>query len=641
MPRLIKLAQSFNHEQKNKVGTIYNNNVNAIGLKNLSKERVEIVESLKIENENDPINYNELHKLNILNTSILVSNNALTLYKYIENINVLQNYINEYNDINIVNLDYAFSNVILRTDNTENIELKLDDDLNLNTSYNFKSMCHTFENFKAKNSGYIVPFIISQNTLRKFKKVTAWAYTFSKTVLYQNLPLNMFNLNTYTGNDNTVKYKAENYRSNRIIYSMNNMFSNVKITKKSWFDHNEYLTDEELSYYNSPLNGTYSYYIQTPLRLRLTNEECVDTTYNESTSSYEYTGENISNHLILPFDIFYACSNGCDINECFADSQFEGIMPDNIFNDTAINNTEGRFMSTFKNLLVIPNYVGVHKYRLYDYNGNPEDDILNIPQLDTYVFIPSNFTKVDNLSQAFNFKILLPASNQAFMIFNYDSINLNSTSIDLSHSLPGDQQDTLMGKLYKRYLNESIQDVSPMFNPSDYHNIIYGIMLPDSSKLEAVYNEVVGPKENILGLDRIDLGLNYNEGLKGTFDTAGYIFNSLLITLVYGALVNVYNQNDKSFNSFNINTLSNTQIEKKKPFLKLESSTYYDEDQNPIGLIGVGKFTLLPDFTYNQNNQKYKYAIEFNSRSMPSITLLNTPNSDAYDSYQNLYRLGE
>lgn len=656
LPNLMSIDNAFNHKENNE-------NVDKIGLKYLTKKQdkkqdISLFNALNINNESCPIDYSDIHELNKLTKKIIVSDNSLSLYKTINEEN-LKTYLIEYNsnEYKIKNLNYIFSNVILQlNDASDNYELILDK--NANTSYDFTSMSHAFENFKVKNkTGIPIPFYISQRTLRSFNKVTMWDSAFAKVTLYKNLPLNMFNQLINNDLAPNKKYLASNY--NHIINSMNNMFSNVRITNESWFAHEDYndICDSNGSIktiksdYNSPLEGSYHQVITTNyLGTNLSNPISVDCREEGTNKIY---GENIVNHLVLPFDIFFACTAQCNIDGCFADSDFEGIMPDKIINDSAVNNSNNRFISTFKNLLIIPNKVYItdshtnqlrnYGYRLLDGDGKSLNESLNYNkpiELPTYVFVPSSFaSKISDYEQAFNFKIILPnsirsngSSNQqeVYFIFKYDSLNLSNSGTNLFKSMPGTEQVGFMENLFNQKLNGS-GDIVNTFDNTQYHNILYGMMLPDTSKIEITYNETQVNKEESYGLDRADFGFEYNDALQMAFDTYGNIFTDKLVTLLYGYIVNEYDGNQNTFKNFFINNklsvLSSGEI--RKSFINISASPIMINNIT-VNKYCVGKFTVLPNISCMENDKKYMYTISGLGKhnSNPNLTLLNTDNNE-------------
>ena len=312
--------------------------------------------------------------------------------------------------------------------------------------------------------------------------------------------------------------------------------------------------------------------------------------------------------------------------------------------------SNNHFISTFKNLLIIPNKVYItdshtnqlrnYRYRLLDGNGQSLND--NQPtELPTYVFVPSAFaSKISNYAQAFNFKIMLPNSlsnqQEVYFIFKYDSLNLSNSGTSLSKSMPGTEQISFMSNLFNKSINEG-SDVN-MFDNSQYHNILYGMMLPDTSKIEITYNETQVNKEESDGLDRADFGFEYNVALQAAFETYGNIFTNTLVTLLYGYIINEYDENQKTFKNFFINSnLSILPSGVTRPSFINISGDSIMIDNNVINKYCVGMFTVLPKILCNDSIKGYMYTISGlgKNSSNPSITLLNVDNdSENKTSYE-------
>ena len=657
-PHLKSIESAFNHGDKN-------NNVRLIGLEYLTGEEespITLNNALNIDNVNDPIDYDGIHELNTKMQKIVITENSLSLYKTI-NEDKLKSYLAEYSSIGISNLDYAFNNVILQLTNASNHELILDE--NNSTTYVFTSMNYTFKNFKVKNSNGEIPFYISQQTLRSFTNVTSWDYTFANTKMYKNLPLNMFNLKINDGD-----YTSNNYTKQ--ITSMKGMFNNVKITDISWFEHEFYedICDDRdgVKYikgtYNSPLNGSYSYNIKTNANVVLTNPMCIDKMSDGINTIY---GKRIVNHLILPFDIFYGCTSTCSIESCFSNSQFEGIMPDKIISGSAIDNyNSGSIINTFRNLLVIPNRIytidlNTNEERDYHYNlnlnnnGYPVYEPENCRSIPTYIFIPSNFINhIVKLTNAFNCKLVLPygagkpdkpAYQAAYFIFNHnsiDSLNNNLTNdqlvlTSLENCLPG-YNSTDFKYIYNEDTNNGLNITNHFYNPLDNHEMIYGIMLPNTSKIENYRYHV--PKEQNYGLDRVDFGFKYNSLLKSIFTTS--IFNEALLSILYGSIVSVYDSYNKQYDYFDINSLpglTNTNANLLKAFINLSNSTEYDVNNNKTVQYGIAKYAVLPKFTYSEEDDTHSYAISGITKTGPQIEGLNVPgNTQEFLNAYNYYK---
>ena len=683
-PNLSNISYSFNHENKNDIGF---NNIGFEKIIDLDKTDITIYSSFNLYNKNEPVDYEIFHKLNLKFNTILINDSSLNMYKTCTNDDLIK-YIEDYNNAQIKTLNYVFSKLVLKVDESDYHILELDSKLN---TYVFTQMKYAFSSLSCTNN---VPLIIDKNTLRSFTNVIYWDYAFSNILLYKNLPLNMFNLR----NSIASSYYPSDY-SQKII-SMQYMFSNIKITKETWFAHENY-EDLSIEDYNSPLEGSYKYKIYTYVNNEyLYNPKCVDI---ENTSDFSSYGKHIINHLILPFDVFYGCTAQCNIEGCFANSQFEGIMPDRIFKNTAINNYDNAsFKYTFKNLLVIPNKVynkntsfnidtnkDKFKFNILDENGSTlglydninntfvklstidytDPDINNINLYMTgkymyvYSFIPSEFTNIVDLNNAFNFKILLPNSpdinnedsdQEAYSIFMYDSIgtyneenfsNRIGLITNLISALPG-------SNITLHNVIEEINGTFTTFDPTKYYNILYFIMLPDTSQLVKkitntdTYEISNYNQETYFGLDRIHLGFEYINSikLKTTFmKNASSLFNSNLSMFLYGAYINV--SSDNNFINFNCNMLdAENDVTTYTSIISLNSAIYYyyydpniiynNYETLIIGSINLSKFALLPNITVDENR---KYAINFENGTAINKVTITSLNTNTYNEYKELY----
>ena len=639
-PRINRIDRSFIHKNKNDIG--FNGEL-GIGIEYIN-ESTEIKNSLCFDNVNSLVDFNVFDHFNNWNKTIYNSESALNMYKQLDEDKIVE-ILNNYNDANILKLDYIFNKTTILTNSETYYALKLSDDSN--TPYKFTSMSHAFEDMKCKNktTDVEIPILIDTASLHCMNKVTNWSYSFKNVNLYNNLPLNMFNLKSNTGD-----YVVGSY--SKIISNMEHMFENVKISNQSWFAHENY--DIDITQYNSVLDGSYSSEIDTAeMNIKLLNPRSVDKTILGTNVKY---GENIKTHLILPFDIFYGCVGNCNIQYCFANAQFEGIMPDKLFKGTEINNNDGAyFANTFLNLLVIPNKIGDYTYEVLDSSGQPKT-----PQsIPTYLFIPSEFTKINNLMEAFNFKILLPNSinsntetsiKEAYSLFNYDSFgeyvngefkNYIGSISTLVDGLPGTSDNFLSyvisNTLLERY-DSSLNNYS--FNPTAYYNLFYFMMMPNMDDINA--NEY-----GLKILNRFNLGFKYESSLtfKQTLQERGNIFNYYIMTILYGSLM-TFKDEDSNFQQFNISKMLDSKESGGAAFINIHSGTVkgYDLNSENINVekvynkMGVAKFAILPNL--GTTDEKWKYAINIVTNLSTEkllLTNLNFETSNGLDMYRTMY----
>ena len=676
-PHLTVLNNSFSHQYASNVENAPHDTgfigTPGIGLEYLNSN-LDYYNTCNFSNKNEPINFSVLHNLNLRNKKNLCTKDAFIFYKTCTNEELIS-YINDYNSFSdaskFTTLDYAFSYLILDVPETDYHILRLDNAL---SKFKFTSMKYAFNSMSCTND---IPLIIDKDTLRSFTNVTLWNYAFAYVTLYKNLPLNLFNLHQ------TSTYNPSNYK--HTISSMEGMFSNVKITNQTWFAHEDY--DININDYNSPLDGSYHYEIETyKYGSYLYNYKCID---NSNSSSISDFGMNIRNHLILPFDIFYGCTPSCNINSCFANSQFEGILPDKLLNGTEINEySNAKIENTFKNLLIIPNKVNnpntanlsddnqyKYNFNILDQNGNTlglyandnfvrrsNIDFSNLdPVLDksgkhmnTYVFVPSEFTKITNLNYAFNFKILLPNSprinseisvQEAYAIFKYDSLGkynnntfTNVIGLIKSFKNPLPNLDGTQNIVENMNSSENID----MFYAYEYYNLLYFMMLPDVTKIKITINNTEYNEERTFGLNRNHLGFTYEQSntLKVALQNNGEtVFNSNLSMFLYGYFINVFSNDN--FINFDFNKLDiENEITLYSPIITISGTPlyyYFEVYHLPlhIGYSGLSKFAVLPNIL---NNDGYKYVINFATGKIerPKLSRLNA-SSGVFSNYKALY----
>jgi len=657
-PRLTKISNSFKHENLADEGLHDNDNNNSlIGFDKINANNVEIKNSFNIKNISNPIDFGVL-----CNGSYKFSENSMNLYKICKDTEIIS-YLKTYHNNGIDDLKYVFKNLTIKASTNENFyTLRLSD----NTSpleYVFTNMDYTFESLKCvNNSDDEISIIIDTDSLKCFKNVKSWNSTFKNITLYKGLPLNMFNLH-HSGEP----YKGENY--NKVITSMKDMFRNVKISdisKETWFAHEDYKGEPynlNIEMYNSTLEGSYHKQITTQFNnVILQNEASKDSRLDIDGVNTIY-GENIVNHLILPFDIFYGCQPNCDIDGCFADAEFEGIMPDKIISEASFNErNEQTMIDTFKNLLVIPNKTSDHIYEIIK-DGKTDNKVKK--KLKTYSFIPSEFTKMKNLKGAFNFKILLPETSsvndindepiqEAYSIFMYNSILNLSKNTSLYQSMPGQYQNLLGIIMDPSYNMAGAEDETKLkYMPNNYYNILYFMMIPDinnlKTKLENSTEYINEDNAYNTGLQRIDLGFTYvnSINLKNSFMNVGKIFNQNLISVLYGNIINYkvkHNDDDSyEFNNFSIPL----QLEGKETggtaFITINGSkvngSIESTKNKEVASYGIGCYCVLPQII-NDENKLYKYSIELvgGLSNKPKLTLLNTGDDyQLYSNYRNLY----
>lgn len=305
-------------------------------------------------------------------------------------------------------------------------------------SYIFQKCIGLFENAKLVSEDYKTEygFEITNQTLRSFTKVVNWKKAFKGCTLHKNLPLNMFNQKNLAG-QYTISNYCVNSNNAGFIGDLSEMFANTKLDSNiSWFEHN--WTDDDINNYNNgvKLNGSYHANIKTRDGAILSNYKAKDI-YTTEDNTQKIYGEHIVHNLILPWDIFYACTSNCDISGFISNSEFEGILPEKLF---PVNSRISTLIinNVFNNVLVIPNYfndIVISGALVKNYPGEKL-----FTQCPAYVFVPKWFTKTSYLTNGFNFKLLLP--NSGALIYNpntdENSIIQNNNSVELYFLLQAD-----------------------------------------------------------------------------------------------------------------------------------------------------------------------------------------------------------
>ena len=192
--------------------------------------------------------------------------------------------------------------------------------------------------------------------------------------------------------------------------------------------------------------------------------------------------EGVCTHYILPPDILWGCIPTTRLTNCFANSQFEGVLPSPLIKDF----TSSQYLSgMFTNLNVIPN-----KFETLQLNETLFDIIAgntfkeNVTTTNNiYVYIPKYFVKTANISGLFNFNLNVPQSETLNgLTHTYDSYYLMyKTSIPkdmatMHNAFPQNQNQIT----YKRN-NTDLHE--PDFHTYDF-GIHYNIMIDDEATLQ-------------------------------------------------------------------------------------------------------------------------------------------------------------
>lgn len=623
-PNLTKVSFSFNRiTDESNISTLnmLNENLEDWGL-DLCNHQILIKNAFNF-TLGTPINYQKVINTSYYNGLIPVTTSEFSMRKYIKEvdfINILKSISTAQN--RITNLDYKFQYITIlkqkASDETPiDYEFKTHDN-EVNTPYSFTSCKYTFDHMLFKyydidsnihnilhNDNYDISIELTQNSLKYFTNCKYWNYAFSNITLHKNLPLNLFN--KYNGNGD---YVHNNYTGT--IESLEGTFSNIKIdSSETYFKHEDYpeickdnsnLLDVEKYNNNDELDGSYhsTIYVTglTRSNVKINNPKSKG---NEN---------EIINHLILPFDIFYGCTQYANIKKCFMNSEFEGILPTLILRKSPSIAID----ETFKNLLVIPNriynahgkdFIYNETQLLYGMNSNMQiyKSIYTYLQVDnmtsltndwyqrhkTYVFVPRQFTESEKLTNAFNFKVILPLSvankpsndidNPHNTLYEHYFIFTNTSIPDgrieqLLNCMPGVFQSVLGSGTnpteYELYninpdINNGIDNLPRTLDPRAFHNIHYSLMLKepnsdnqefDGEDLETLTGQIISKiiaesgaditdpnLETLIREVKLNYGISYkNYGMTITElmlqDRLSGFMNSLPIYFMYGNIIN-------------------------------------------------------------------------------------------------------
>lgn len=528
---LKSISYSFNSSISNYA------NLNTMGLKSLTNLQT-IEDSFTFNNENDPIDYynfvNWTQIYNPSNTTGLYAGQTCNFYKYITKAD-LKTLCKEIGSTATVT-NYLFRKLILIIDSIENNDLILTDDydnclINVEQAqYMFSEMYMVDKNnwngTSVIDKAQIIPIHLSSDTLKSMPNLTDVSYMFYNTTLDGNLPYNFFNKKTgkttkdvYCKNELGESIHAELtypvYNSTKII-AMESTFANVKIKNKYAGENNHKTYFDDLASLLQDYSliaddgNTYDWYytqsnlsdIPTPfLNHHIEGNYVNGWQITVETVSYGFYNnvlignkEDVCSHYILPPDIFWGCIPTTRLTNCFANSQFEGVLPSPLIKDF----TSSQYLSgMFTNLNVIPN-----KFETLQLNETLFDIIAgktfkeNVTTTNNiYVYIPKYFVKTANISGLFNFNLNVPQSETLNgLIHTYDSYYLMyKTSIPkdmatMHNAFPQNQNQIT----YKRN-NTDLHE--PDFHTYDF-GVHYNIMIDDEATLQNFNAETITSENN-------------------------------------------------------------------------------------------------------------------------------------------------
>ena len=446
------------------------------------------------------------------------NNNEILNFRFIKYI-FKNSYDSIWNTLNysaeLKNINYLFANCIIVSNEDEFIFDFSDDTIISNKlPTSIKSAKYLFNNVKfiKINDDIIenIPLAFNQKSLLKLNTINNWEHAFDGITIKDNLPFNLFGFK----NENEDTYNQPNSTNYNISY----MFTNVKCVGTCYFKHETYneicINDNKLDVekYNNGVELEGSYHAKVGVStINMSNIDNVPEFNNYQICGDETNINNVTKHLVVPFDIFYGFNRNVLLTGCFANSQFAGILPSKLF---ALPEYSNGIKDIFSNVLIIPNkyktnlsfnnkgYKITSTAKSTDYVNNPNliDDYNNTNKMfktlftnvPTYIFVPEGFTNdMTNLNGAFNFKILLPQSKQTntednveyYFIFANNSFKTDKVT-SLINALPGstfnyDKTRSENALIFNKNNDGEIVEI----NIRDRYEFHYGLMLPNLTNL--------------------------------------------------------------------------------------------------------------------------------------------------------------
>ena len=398
--------------------------------------------------------------------------------------------LHNYKNISRLSNIFSYCTII---DYDRNYEIKFEDDINVT---NINAL------FYHCKSGNNTPFKINRSFFEHLKNVTSMANTFAGVHFDHMLTYDFFCKRNDVVDDNVfvkigsdyepAKLYTTGYNQN-LIADMYNCFGGAIFENcKSWFDiedGNELLKPKKsrvvyngntYETYYKKVGGNYvEYKITEPdeyadtinnftnyvENIRVAAKDCVINNHdifgifgdlnlygnNTEGSPYEENEYGVyPTYCCIPPDIFYGCSNNCDLINVFSNSNIIGVIPQHLLKNCYNSNLN----NMFQNVNILPNLI-------YSYNSNwnedsgyleliqdipVDNDTIMIPKSSEdsivytlaegnetvlfrdsngvlkrrkpivddeynksqYVYVPQNFTINTNLKEAFTFRYNLP-----------------------------------------------------------------------------------------------------------------------------------------------------------------------------------------------------------------------------------------
>jgi len=243
--------------------------------------------------------------------------------------------------------------------------------------------------------------------------------------------------------------KSADYNKGSFI--KNNIIVNGLEHTRYYSNLSDAFRDSKNLYILNRMSGTYSQdYPIRPLTLtqgtEITDCDGIQGNYTQSFTIKLDNGtrgvENYSgfdkDHLFTAPDVLYGVAAGASIENLFNGSsmsgnekRFSGMIPDHLIPDR-IKSVSIR--GVLSGLNIVPK-LAYTVTSMSEYGGEETHNI--------YCFVPSNFTKYNDLSNTFNFRLLLPGNSlDHYFLFSNDS--LPDTVTSLANSIPDTSYDRLV-----------------------------------------------------------------------------------------------------------------------------------------------------------------------------------------------------
>lgn len=416
---------------------------------------------------------------------------------------VIKKYINKVNYNNIwsnINCQYysrignLFENTILISSNSQDINIP-EPNLNIietnNTFAGFEIINtnvtdqNSYDNLNPNNK---IPINLD-DFISNIKNCIIFNGTFQKITLYRTLPYDFFK-RRYEVQQN-VWYKENEqdepqgaiyykYYYNNNITSLEKCFYQVKIDGNPYFDPTDFISqlpknriicnNEEKDYYVDLITEEQIY----PERnIEIDDSEGVivhhysNSNYSVGTHNFEIkkigdldTNAEYNNKFFIAPDLLYGCAKGCNLTECFAQSDFAGALPKHLIKQLG---ETAKLDDWLYQVHILPQYVGTYRH------GN--DVIMSSltnKQKKIYTFVPESFGEnISRYNKAFTFYQRFPPK------FLDDDTQINAYYIFLDVSFKNLQYLTNSLPVYLSPFTRNSRTVvvnGVQWNQSDYLN---------------------------------------------------------------------------------------------------------------------------------------------------------------------------